>query len=209
MCDAADPQHREIRPAMRLAPMPRRRGGAQRGLTHMPPPLRAAAAFGLSCRLKSETDLPFIERLYRTTREEELAMTGWPEEFKRQFIAQQQFAQNRHFELAHPRAEQLLIEQAGAPIGRIYIENRDAELWLIDIALLPEHRGGGIGTALLLDLLEQGQALGKPVGLTVFKANPARHLYERLGFVAVADGGGYDRMEWRPGGGEAVEQGAG
>src|SRR5207253_7664260 len=129
-----------------------------------------------------------------------LAMTGWPEEFMQTFIAQQQFAQNRHVELAHPRAEQLLIEQAGAPIGRLYIEERDAELWLIDIALLPERRGRGIGAALLQDLLAHGRALGKPVGLTVVKNSPARRLYERLGFVAVADGGSYDRMEWRPDG---------
>ena len=164
----------------------------------MPPPLRAAAALGLSYRLKSEADLPFIERLYRTTREDELALTGWPEAFKQQFIAQQQFAQNRHFETFHPRAEWLLVEQSGAPIGRFYVEDRASELWLIDIALLPECRGRGIGAALLNDLLAQGRDAGKPVGLTVFKTNPARRLYERLGFVRVGDGGGYDRMEWRP-----------
>ena len=164
----------------------------------MPPTLRAAAALGLSCRLRTEADLPFIERLYRSTREEELAMTGWPEAFKQQFIAQQQFAQNRHFELVHPGAEWLLIEQHGAPIGRLYVEDRGAELWLIDIALLPECRGRGIGAALLGDLLAQGRDAGKPVGLTVFKSNPARRLYERLGFVAIEDGGAYDRMEWRP-----------
>jgi len=176
----------------------------------MPPPVRAAGEFGLSYRRKTETDLPFIERLYRTTREEELALTGWPEEFKQQFIAQQQFAQNRHFELAYPNAEWLLIERRGAPIGRLYVAERSAELWLIDIALLPEARGGGLGAAVLNDLLEQGRVLGKPVGLTVFKTNPARRLYERLGFVKVDDGGAYDRMEWRPDGASAAaDRGAG
>jgi GNAT superfamily N-acetyltransferase len=192
MGDESDRRKRDERPGARLGP--RRAGGVGASLSPMPPPVSAAAAFGLSYRLKTEADVPFVERLYRTTREDELAMTGWPEEFKQQFIAQQQFAQNRHVELAHPRAEQLLIEQAGAPIGR------DAELWLIDIALLPERRGRGIGAALLQDLLAHGRALGKPVGLTVVKNSPARRLYERLGFVAVADGGSYDRMEWRPDG---------
>lgn len=198
MDGAGDRQDRDERPGARFAP--RSAGAVRAELTPMPPPVSAAAAFGLSYRLKTEADVPFVERLYRTTREDELAMTGWPEEFMQTFIAQQQFAQNRHVELAHPRAEQLLIEQAGAPIGRLYIEERDAELWLIDIALLPERRGRGIGAALLQDLLAHGRALGKPVGLTVVKNSPARRLYERLGFVAVADGGSYDRMEWRPDG---------
>jgi GNAT superfamily N-acetyltransferase len=176
----------------------------------MPPPLRAAAAFGISYRPKSNDDLPFIEQLFRSTREDELAATGWPEEFKRQFIAQQQFAQNRHFELAYPNAEWLLVERAGAPIGRLYVEERAREIWLIDIALLPDIRGGGIGKALLGDLLEQARVAGKPVGLTVFKTNPARHLYARLGFAFVADEGPYDRMEWRPGGSDTpVRTGSG
>src|SRR5436305_14845054 len=140
----------------------------------MPPPLRAAARFGISYRPKSADDLPFIERLYRTTREDELAITGWPEELKRQFIAQQQFAQSRHVEQAYPACEWLLIEQGGRAIGRLYVEDRADEIWLVDIALLPESRGGGIGTALLEDLIAQAREAGKAIALTVFKTNPAR-----------------------------------
>jgi GNAT superfamily N-acetyltransferase len=173
----------------------------------MPPPLRAAAIFGISYRPRSDGDLPFIERLFRSTREDELALTGWPEEFKRQFVAQQQFAQNRQFEFGHPGAEWLLIEQDGAPIGRLYVEDRGGDLWLIDIALIPESRGRGIGAAVLGDLLAQGRDAGKPVGLTVFKTNPARRLYARLGFTLVADDGAYEEMAWRPGR-EGVSRGA-
>lgn len=163
--------------------------------------------FGISYRPKSEADVPFIERLYRSTREGELAITGWPEEFKQQFIAQQQFAQNRHFEMSHPGAEWLLIERDGAPIGRLYVEDRAAEIWLVDIALMPESRGGGIGTAVLEDLIAHGREAGKPVALTVFKTNPARRLYARLGFIPVADGGAYEQMEWRGTAGEERAEG--
>jgi ribosomal protein S18 acetylase RimI-like enzyme len=174
----------------------------------MPPPLRAAAEHGISYRLKSEGDLPFIERLYLSTRAEELASTGWPEALKRQFAAQQQLAQSRHFELNHPGAEWLLIEQGGEAIGRLYVEDGDGEILLVDIALMPESRGLGIGTAVLEDLLAQGREKGKPVGLTVFKTNPARRLYERLGFTFAGDAGAYDRMEWR-GGDDAESEGTG
>jgi ribosomal protein S18 acetylase RimI-like enzyme len=163
----------------------------------MPPPIRAASAYGISYRPKTGDDLPFIERLYASTRAEEMAMTGWPEAFQRQFIAQQQFAQSRQLELNHPGAEWLIIERGGEPVGRLYVEDRDSDLWLVDIALMPETRGAGIGTAVLRDLLEQGREAGKPVGLTVFKANKARHLYAKLGFVATRETEVYDEMVWR------------
>lgn len=59
------------------------------------------------------------------------------------------------------------------------------------IAVLPEYRGRGIGTALLEQLLEKLRAAGyAAVSLSVQQENPALHLYERLGFepVRVTDG---------------------
>jgi GNAT superfamily N-acetyltransferase len=167
----------------------------------VPPPLRAAAALGISYRPKTDEDLDFIERLYRSTREEELALSGWPEAFKRQFIAQQQFAQDRHLKLSHPDAEWLIVEREGEPIGRLYLDDLGDKLWLIDIALMPGSRGCGIGGAIIGDLIAQGRDEGKPVGLTVFKTNVARRLYERLGFTLVSDAEAYHEMIWTGDGG--------
>jgi GNAT superfamily N-acetyltransferase len=164
----------------------------------MPPPLHAAAGLGITYRLRTEGDMPFIERLFGSTRDE-LAITGWPEEMKQRFIAQQHFAQNRHFELSHPGAEWLLIEQGGEAIGRLYVEDRGGDILLVDIALMPESRGRGIGTAVIADLLAQGREAGKPISLSVYKTNPARRLYQRLGFMPAGDAGAYDLMEWRGG----------
>ncbi len=50
--------------------------------------------------------------------------------------------------------------------------------------LLPEHRGRGIGTALMDRLLDHLRTLGhRRVSLSVQKANPALRLYRRAGFV--------------------------
>jgi GNAT superfamily N-acetyltransferase len=154
----------------------------------------AAAALGLSCRPQTEDDGPFIERLYRSTREEEMEAAGWPEAFRGTFAAQQNFAQNLQFEHNHPGAERLVVLREGAPVGRLYLGEKGAAIWLIDISLLPEARGRGLGAALIGSL--QGQ--GRPVGLSVFATNPARRLYERLGFAATDDSGAYVRMEWTP-----------
>jgi ribosomal protein S18 acetylase RimI-like enzyme len=71
---------------------------------------------------------------------------------------------------------------------------------VLDIALLPEHRGRGIGAWLLTDVLAEAGAAAKPVQIHVERFNPAQRLYDRLGFRQIADEGVYLRLEWNPGG---------
>ena len=68
----------------------------------------------------------------------------------------------------------------------------------IDIALLPAHRGQGLGAALLRDLIDEAAAAGKTVSLHVEKSNPAMRLYGRLGFKSEEDNGVHERMRWSP-----------
>jgi len=68
----------------------------------------------------------------------------------------------------------------------------------MDIALLPDHRGAGIGTRLVRELLDEGARTGKRVSIHVEKHNPALRLYERLGFAPVADRGVYVLMAISP-----------
>ena len=55
------------------------------------------------------------------------------------------------------------------------------------IEILPEYQNRGVGSAVIRDVLAQAQAEGLPVGLQVLKVNPARRLYERLGFNVVGE----------------------
>ena len=81
-------------------------------------------------------------------------------------------------------------------IGRLYIERWPSQHCIIDIAFLPEHRGKGLGAALLRDLMDEAAAAGKAVSIHVEKFNPAMQLYRRLGFTTVEDKGVYDLMRW-------------
>jgi len=161
----------------------------------MPPPIGAAAAFGISYRAETEEDRPFLAALYASTRAEELAAFGWPPDMQCAFLAQQHEAQHRHYRGAYAAAEWLILLQEGGAVGRLYLEPREAALHLIDISLVPDRRGTGIGGAILADLIEQGRTLGKAISLQVEKTNRARRLYERLGFRTTADNGLYDWME--------------
>lgn len=164
----------------------------------MPPPLRAAAGLGIAYRPMTDADLPFIAALYASTREEELAPVPWPPEAKRAFLAQQFNAQHTHYQAHYSSAEWLIIERGGEPIGRLYLEERDADFRVIDIALVAAAQRNGIGGAIMRDVLALAGEAGKGVSIHVEKNNPARRLYDRLGFTVAADAGVYDRMEWDP-----------
>lgn len=146
-----------------------------------------------------EADLAFLERLYRSTREDELATTPWSEDEKAQFIAFQFKAQHQYYQEQFAAADYLIILDRNTPIGRVYLDRREDELRLIDIALIPDRRSGGLGTQLLEDLLDEGRARELPVRIHVEQFNPAMRLYRRLGFEKVEDQGVYFLMEWRPG----------
>ena len=166
----------------------------------MPPPLAAAAGFGISYRPIADEDLPFMAELYASTRAEEVAATGWPVEVQHQFLGQQFEAQHRHYMAHYPDAEWLVIEQGGAAIGRLYIEEWPSQFRLIDIALMPAARGRGAGAAILRDVMAQAAGAAKALSIHVEKNNPAMGLYRRLGFVTAEDKGVYDLLVWSAGG---------
>ena len=88
--------------------------------------------------------------------------------------------------------------RATRPLGRLYVHRGETDIRIVDIALLPEHRGRGIGSHLLRAILDEAAKRGRTVSIHVERFNPALRLYERLGFAHVADTGVYYLMEWRP-----------
>lgn len=164
----------------------------------MPPPLRAAAGFGVSYRPMADDDLPFVAELYASTRRDEIAQAGWPPESQAAFLKQQHEAQHSHYSQHFPDAERLIVERGGEPVGRLYLREEGDRRHVIDISLVPECRGQGIGGAILRDVLDQAAELGKGVSIFVEKNNPARRLYDRLGFEPVEDAGVYDLMRADP-----------
>jgi GNAT superfamily N-acetyltransferase len=151
---------------------------------------------GLTFRPIAGVDLPFLTRVYASTRAEELAVTPLTEEQKAAFLEAQFRLQHAHYQKYYPEADWLVIQYGGEDLGRLYIERWPSQHRIIDIALLPEHRGKGLGEALLRDLLDEAAAAGKDVSIHVEKYNPAMRLYRRLGFTTEEDKGVYDLMRW-------------
>ncbi len=146
----------------------------------------------------TEQDRELLYRIYASTRAEELAAVPWSEPQKEEFLRSQFDAQHKYYMEHFPRAAYDLIVLDGESIGRLYVDRRDDEIRLIDIALLPEHRGGGFGGAIMRDVLAEGRESGKLVRIHVEQDNPAMRLYLRLGFEKIEEQGVYHLMEWSP-----------
>lgn len=147
-------------------------------------------------RPETDDDRAFLRELYGSTRAMEMGIVRWSEDEKRAFLDMQFHAQTTYYRDCYPDCAFLVIELDGERAGRLYIERDDEAIHLVDIALLPAWRGRGIGGRLMAEILGEARASGKRVSIYVEYFNPARHLYDRLGFRALDTNGVYLRMVW-------------
>jgi GNAT superfamily N-acetyltransferase len=158
-------------------------------LVRIPPTLGAR---GLALRPETEADDAYLLALYATTREAELEQVpDWSAEQKHAFVAMQFNAQRHHYRTAIANVAFDVITRGDVPIGRLYTREGETMLHIVDILIDPAERGAGIGAALLESLAAQAHAAGKVLSIFVESYNPARRLYERLGFVQVGEPQGF------------------
>ncbi|MFN7985951.1 MAG: GNAT family N-acetyltransferase [Thermoanaerobaculia bacterium] len=150
----------------------------------------------MALRPATPEDRELLFRVYASTREEELAPVPWPAEAKEAFLRQQFDAQDAWWRTHYPGATFEVIVVDGRDAGRLYLWEGPKEIRVVDVALLPEVRRGGVGTGLLRDVQARAAAAGKAVTIHVEKVNPALALYERLGFRLVEDKGLYLFLSW-------------
>lgn len=129
---------------------------------------------GLAFRSATEADLPFLLELRRKTMSEHLRLSGVEP------------SQSERFERVLARFECAeIIMLCGNPVGLLKVARDDKSWSLIQIQLVPEQQYKGLGTRILKALLDDAVQSRASVKLSVLKANPARRLYERLGFCVV------------------------
>jgi ribosomal protein S18 acetylase RimI-like enzyme len=145
-------------------------------------------------------DEQFLYEVYRSTRAEELAQVDWNEAQLKMFLQMQLNARDQSYRMHYPEIDDRIILINDRPGGRLIVVRGEEEIRLADVALLPEHRGKGIGTTLIRDLMNEAKLMGKPVRLQVEQMNvQARRLYERLGFTTTGENLTHVQMEYRPG----------
>ena len=139
----------------------------------------------------------FLLSVYASTRPD-LTGLGWPGKQQDAFIRMQSGAQARHYRESFPGASYPVICAGGEPAGRLIVSHAGDQVLIIDIALLPEFRRTGIGSALVRRLLDQADAGRLPVRCHVLHDSTARRFWERAGFAAQGSDGVYVAMERAP-----------
>jgi ribosomal protein S18 acetylase RimI-like enzyme len=153
------------------------------------------SAIGL--RPATEADHGFLLALYGSTREEELSQVAWPEGQREAFVQMQFDLQDTQYRRNNPHGSFDVVEVDGRPAGRLSVDRRADDIRIVDIALLPQYRGAGVGQQLIRGVLDEAAGSGRTVSIHVEVHNRAARLYERLGFVALSERGVYREMEWR------------
>ncbi len=143
-------------------------------------------------------DHEFLYRTFASSRAAEVALTGWSAEQQESFLRMQFEAQRRGYLMQTPDAQYWVIRRNEIPVGRLIVDRTDADIHLIDIGLLPEFRGHGIGSTLMAAMIQEATHERKPIRLFVERFNSALRWYEGLGFEIIGGGQIYLEMIWQP-----------
>jgi ribosomal protein S18 acetylase RimI-like enzyme len=127
----------------------------------------------IELRPATPDDLEFARRLHHTAYRDVIVRQfgGWDEELQDSF-----------FEEKWCPTETRIVIVGGRGVGLLQVQAQEHLIEIVEIQLLPEYQGRGIGSTLLKNELELADRAGLPTILRVLKENRARDLYSKLNF---------------------------
>jgi ribosomal protein S18 acetylase RimI-like enzyme len=142
-------------------------------------------------------DEPLLDELFYEDRVAQLAGIGLGEAQIRELVEMQARGRRTTYAAQFPAAEDsILLGEEGQPAGRLLLD-RQADRWrIVDIAVLAARRGQRLGTKVVRQCQQRVAAAGARLELQVRPENPARRLYERLGFRVASDAGFAMELVW-------------
>lgn len=158
----------------------------------------SATTADVTLRPVTDQDREFLIGVYAAARDEELSQVDWADGQRDAFVRMQFDAQDSEYRRHNPNGTFDVIEVHGRPAGRLYVDRRPGDIRIVDISLLPEFRGLGVGGRLIARLQVEAAASDRIVSIHVEIHNRAAELYARMGFTVAAELGVYRRMEWSP-----------
>jgi len=148
-------------------------------------------------RPEVEADQPFRLALFRASRGPGWDQLPLPADMLARIMEQQFHAQTQGYRAAYPQARLEIVMVGAQPVGRLATDRGAEALHLIDIAVVPERRGQGIGGAILRTLIDEAAAAETPLTLQVARDNlAAQRLYHRLGFALAGAGETHLTLRW-------------
>jgi ribosomal protein S18 acetylase RimI-like enzyme len=142
----------------------------------------------LTLRPVTAQDEQFVYDLVYQTIAETLFAETWDPSVRRPLLDLQVRAKHGSYAISHPHAEYAIVMLDDVSVGRLIIDRSGPCYDLVDIAIIPRHRGAGIGTRLILAICTEAAMMKKNVRLYVSAGNiRATALYRRLGFRVIED----------------------
>ena len=152
----------------------------------------------LTLRPEASADEPLLYELYASTREDELALTGWDAPARESFLRMQFNAQRAGYRAMFPAGEFTVVLAGDAPMGRLVVHRTSDEIRVVDLVIAPAQRNRGIGTALMKQLLDESDATNRPMRLHALRGSRAFDWYQRLGFRLIEESDIHIELERQP-----------
>lgn len=140
-----------------------------------------------SLRGATEGDFEFLYSLHEQTMKSYVDQTwGWDDADQR-----------ARFRAGFDPMRQKIIVSDGQDVGVVAVEESPRGMFIALLEITPPWQRRGIGAQVVEDIMKAGNIRGVPTRLQVLKVNPARRLYERLGFKLVEETQTHHVMEYR------------
>ncbi|HOP06338.1 MAG TPA: GNAT family N-acetyltransferase [candidate division Zixibacteria bacterium] len=141
----------------------------------------------ISLRTASDADSEFFFEVTKAALGKYIELTwGWDEDQQRRLHEEKWHIDNSYVVIAE-----------GREMGTLRYEEGSERFYVRSLYLLPAWQNRGIGTRIMRLIMDRASSAGLPVGLHVLKNNPARRLYERLGFVIIDQNETHFEMEFK------------
>jgi len=153
----------------------------------------------ISFRKVLDKDYDYLLELYNSTRTDVKLYGGHlTHDQKMAFIKSQFELQDAHYKKFNPEADFLIILQKGKPIGRLYTEELESSVSIIEMTIQTSERSKGIGSNIINDIIKSAHLKNKEVLICAAKDSQESKLYEKLGFKFCEDLGPYQKMTAKP-----------
>ena len=153
----------------------------------------------ITLRRERPEDAGFLETLFRHCALDVLELAAVAPAIKEQLVRTQLSSQTATYRTQYPDARFDIVERDGAPIGRLIVDRGTDCGCVVDIALMPEHRGSGLGRTIMKHVVGRFARDGRPVQCQVLRTNEASlRMCLAAGFVPVAGDWASVQLEWRP-----------
>ncbi len=152
----------------------------------------------VTLRPETSDDVTFLEELVFSVREGEIGFRELLLGERTRILKEQARLQSADYHKRFPGAHFVIIQLAGKPIGRFYVDHTEERLRVIELSIMPLYQRHGIGHHLMKSVLAEGMRIQVPVVLSVEIGNPAQGFYEKLGFTVQKTGASHHAMMWTP-----------